>query len=108
MERSISFFSTAALQILGPVSIAIIVAALLGCVLFSVYRRKQHRVCKDTINPPVHMIIESMDEVTARGAPSDDAPDDEQGRVSTHQTVTEGQRIDEFVEQIPTFKAGRG
>ena len=49
-----------------------------------------------------------MDEVTARGAPSDDAPDDEQGRVSTDQKVTEGQRIDEFVEQIPTFKAGRG
>jgi len=72
MERSISFLSIAGLQILGPASIAILVALLLGCVIFSSYRRKQRKAKEETTKPLSHMRFESMDEITVRRRFSDE------------------------------------
>jgi len=72
MERGVSFFGVVSVQILGPVSIAVLIAALLGCVILSMYRRKQRKIYDETTKTLAHMRFESMDEITVRRQSNDE------------------------------------
>ena len=72
MERSVSFLGSAAIRILGPISMVILVSALVSCMILSMYRRKQRKTCDEIANSLAHMRFESMDEITVRRGYSDD------------------------------------